>query len=265
MQNHKNNFQIFDENALFEVAIISVIGSRKEQQDCVGYEIKPDEGLVVVCDGMGGHNGGQLASSIAVDMLIKKYLDVYPCDCLPHVLLDTIEKTDRKIASLNDEDGVPMQAGTTIAVVVVRGKTLHWISVGDSRIYLFRDGELVQVTEDHIYQTVLDEKRERGLIDENDYEMELLQGEALVSFLGVNGIPKIDANVNPLPLLKDDKIILMSDGLYKLVPDEEIGRILSNFNNIEDASKALDLKAQRISKNHNVDRDNMTVAIIKIK
>lgn len=265
MQNHKDNFQIFDENALFEVAIISVLGGREEQQDSVGYEIKPDEGVVVVCDGMGGHSGGKLASSIAVDMLIKKYLNFYPCNSMHHVLIDTIEDIDRKIASITDDAGKPMQAGSTIVAVFIRGKTLHWVSAGDSRIYLFRSGELVQATEDHIYQTVLDEKKEKGLIDDLDYQIKSRQGEALVSFLGVNGLPKIDTNENPFPLLKDDKILLMSDGLYKLVPNDEIGRILSNFSNIEDALKALELKAQKAAKNHNVNRDNMTVALIKIK
>ena len=62
-----------------------------------------------------------------------------------------------------------------------------------------------------------------------------------------------------------DKILLMSDGLYKLVSNNEIMRILSNFTNIEDALKALELKAQKASKNFKISRDNMTVALIKIK
>lgn len=265
MQNHKDNFQTYDENSLFEVAMISVLGDRDEQQDSVGYEIKPDEGLVVICDGMGGHNGGKLASSIAVDMLIKRYLEVYPTHNINNVLIDAVEEIDHKIAGLSDDSGKPMQAGSTIVTVSIRGKSLYWVSVGDSRIYLFRNGELVQATKDHIYQSVLDEKKEKGLINDIDYQTKSQQGEALVSFLGVNGITKVDTNDSPFPLAKDDKILLMSDGLYKLVTNDEIGRILSNFSNIEDALKALDLKAKKAAKNFNISRDNMTVALIKIK
>ena len=265
MQNHKDNFQIYDENSLFEIAVTSVIGEREEQQDSFGYEIKPDEGIVVICDGMGGHNGGKLASSIAVDMLIRKYSEVYPIHNVHSVLIDTIEEADRRIASLADESGNYLQAGSTVVIAFIRGKTLHWISVGDSRIYLYRNGELVQATEDHVYQTILDKKKDQGLIDELEYQSKSLQGEALISFLGVNGLPKIDTNDNPFTLIKDDKILLMSDGLYKLVSNDEIGRILSNFTNIEDALNALELKAQKVSKTSKISRDNMTVALIKIK
>ena len=265
MQNHKDNFQAYDENSLFEIAIISVLGDREEQQDSVGYEIKPDEGLVVICDGMGGHDGGKLASSIAVDILTRKYLEEYPTHNIQSVLIDTVEEVDRRIASLTDDFGKPLQAGSTLVATFIRGKTLHWVSVGDSRIYLYRNGELVQATEDHVYQTLLDEKKEQGLIDELEYQNKSQQGEALISFLGVNGLPKLDTNDNPFTVIKDDKILLMSDGLYKLVTNNEIMRILSNFTNIEDALKALELKAQKASKYLRINRDNMTVALLRIK
>ncbi len=265
MQNHKDNFQIYDENSLFELSVISVIGDREEQQDNVGYEIKPDEGLVVICDGMGGHNGGKLASSIAVDSLIKRYLEMYPAHNMHNIIIDSIKNIDHKIATLTDNSGKSMQAGSTIVTVLISGHSLHWVSVGDSRIYLFRNDELVQATEDHIYQSVLDAKKERGMIDDLEYQTQSRQGEALISFLGVNDLPLIDTNDHPFTLMKDDKILLMSDGLYKLVSHDEILRILSNFSNIEDALKALDIKAKKAAKNQNAKRDNMTVALIKIK
>ena len=265
MQNHRDDFQAYDENALFEVAITSVLGEREEQQDSVGYEIKSNEGLVVICDGMGGHNGGKLASAIAVDMLIKKYVDSYPMHAIHELLIETIEEIDKRIATLVDNSGQRMRAGSTIVAILIREKTLYWGSVGDSRIYLFRDGELVQATEDHTYQSLLDEKKEKGLMNDYEYEIKSQQGEALVSFLGINGLPKIDANENPFSLIKEDKILLMSDGLYKLVSNDEIKRILSNFSNIEDALKALEIKAQKAARSKNVNRDNMTVALVKIK
>lgn len=265
MQNHKDNFRTYDENPIFEIAITSVIGDREEQQDSVGYEIKPKEGLVVICDGMGGHNGGSLASSMAVDMLTRSYLESYPTNSILCLLRNTVEEIDRKVASLTDCEGKLMRAGTTIVAVVVRGKTLNWISVGDSRIYIYRNGELVQVTEDHIYQMIIDEKREVGIMNDEEHHTESIYGEALVSFLGINGLPMLDINDNPFELLKDDRLLLASDGLYKLIPDEEIRAILSNFNNIEDALNALQLKAQKLAKNQNIVRDNTTVALIKIK
>lgn len=265
MQNHKDNFQGFDENALFEVAVLSVIGGREEQQDSVGYDIRPDEGFAVICDGMGGHNGGKLASALAVDLLVKTYTEVYPAHDMHEILVDTVEEADRKVAAITDDDGNRLHAGSTVAAAFIRGHILHWVSVGDSRIYLFRNGELVQATEDHTYQLLLDERRASGEIGEEAYRTESQKGEALISFLGVNGLPRISTNDTPFPLLQGDKVLMMSDGLYKLVSDEEIGRILDNFSNIQDALKALDLKAQRAAKNSGIQRDNMTVVLIKIK
>jgi len=265
MQNHKDNFRVYDENALFELAVTSVIGNRKEQQDSVGFDIKTDEGLVVLCDGMGGHRGGKHASFIAVDMLLKKYDENYPTNNVTKLFVDTIEEIDMKIASFTDCNGEHLKAGSTIVSVIIKGEHLYWVSVGDSRIYIYREDELVQVTEDHIYQAMLDEQKLRGLIDDLDYSNKSRQGETLISFLGVNGLPKIDINQAPFTLLKDDKIILMTDGLYKLVSNEGICRILSNFSDTQDALNALELKAQKAAKNGNINRDNMTVALIKVK
>ena len=75
----------------------------------------------------------------------------------------------------------------------------------------------------------------------------------------------IEAIIDDGLLIKEDKILLMSDGLYKLVSNDEIKRILSNFSNIEDALKALEIKAQKAARSKNVNRDNMTVALVKIK
>ena len=263
---HKDNYVCSDENSYFEMALSSVIGDREEQQDSAGFEIRNDEGLIVVCDGMGGHEGGKIASSIAAEMLLTKYCTEYPVQDIKVMLESTIESIDERVSGLKRKDGTAMQSGSTIVAVVIQKHSLYWTSVGDSRIYLYRDGELVQATQDHIYQRILDEQIETGEITKDEYdELSSSQGEALVSFLGIGGLPQIEINDVPFDLQKDDIIVLATDGLYKAITDEEIGRILDNFSNINDALKALELKVQREKKNKNIQRDNMTVALIKVK
>ena len=263
MISHKDQYNIHDENAVMEIVLQSVVGGREDQQDSSGYELKDEEGIVVLCDGMGGHEGGKAASTIAVEYFLNGYSEAYPCEN-PHALLvDLANESDTKIASLKKSDGTPMKAGSTIVSIFIRNDELYWLSVGDSRVYILRGEEFVQVTTDHIYRKVLEVQRENEEISEEEFAEELGKGEALVSFLGRNGLPYIDANDVTFKTMPGDKIILMSDGLYKLVSDESIQTILQNFGNIEEAIQALELKAQKNGKN--VNRDNTTIVIIRIK
>ncbi len=265
IQNHNNDFLGREENSYFSLAAISSLGHREEQQDSIGYDIRPDEGIVVICDGMGGHSGGKLASSLAVDLLLRKYAQSYPSPSIPDSLRDAIEQANLKISKLCDDDGRPLKAGSTAVVCQIRGNRLYWISVGDSRMYIMREDELVQATDDHIYQKLVDEELASGTITEEEHKEKSSSGEVLISFLGVGNLTRIDISEAPFELRSGDKIIMMSDGLYKLINDEEIKRILCNFNNIEDGIKALELKAQKAARATGVNRDNMTVAVIKVK
>lgn len=262
---YKDDYSLFDENAYFEIAITSVIGDREEQQDSSGFELKSDEGFSIVCDGMGGHNGGKAASTIATELLCKTFSNNYPNNNMRELLLDAVEEADKKVADLCDENGEPLRAGSTLVSVYIKGRHLYWISVGDSRIYIYRNSELVQVTTDHNLKTLLEERLSLNLIDLEEYNEKMSQGEALISFLGINGLPKIDANESGFELVSGDRILMMSDGLYKLLDDAEILRIIDNFNNIQEALKALELKAQKSSKTNSIKRDNMTVALIRVK
>lgn len=265
MQNHKDNQRIKDDNSIFDLSILSVLGDREDQQDSFGYSLKHDEGILVVCDGMGGHEGGKLASSVAVEAMLTAYENSYPCNSPEEVLIEKAKEIDKKIASLSDASGIPLGAGSTMVSVVIKEDSLYWCSVGDSRGYLFRQGEFVQFTQDQNYRTVLDEKLRANLITPQEYNAEMQRGESLISYLGIGNLSLIDYNKSPLKLNKEDKLLFMTDGLYKLVSDPEISRIVDNFSNISETLQALEMKAKRYAKNAAVNRDNMTVAIVKIK
>lgn len=263
MQSQKNNYRLHDENSVFELALLSVIGNREEQQDSAGYQLKKNEGVVVVCDGMGGHEGGQIASTLATEAILKSYSEEYPLDSPHSWLLDMANETDKRIAMLENKQGDTMKAGSTIVSVFVRDHFLYWLSVGDSRIYLYRAGELVRATTDHNYKQLLDRQLDTGQINEEVYNCEIEQGEALVSFLGVNGLPFIESNDIAFELRSGDKILLTTDGLYRLLSDDGIKNIITNFENISDALVAMETKAQRCAAN--ISRDNMTVALLSVK
>lgn len=260
----KDEFVISDENENVVMTLLSTIGNRADQQDSAAYLIDNTSLLVTICDGMGGHEGGKKASRLAVSRLTEKPVTDADAE-VNGDLLDRVTRIDQEIAGMCDESGNPLKGGTTVVAVSIRDNRLHWVSVGDSRMYLQRGEDLVQVTYDHVYAVALEENREVGLIDEHFYESESENKEALISFLGRNGLPLIDSNNSPFLLKSGDKILLMSDGLYKYVEKSEMNSVISNFAKPTEALKALNMKAERWAQKNQIRRDNMTVALISIK
>ena len=158
-----------------------------------------------------------------------------------------------------------MQAGSTLSAIMIQHQKLHWVSVGDSRIYVCRNNEFVCTTRDHTYKMLLDKKLSDGSITNETYAQEIKKGNVLVSFLGINGIPYIESNSTPLALLQNDIIIIMSDGVYKLLSDDEIFEELQKNNNIEKMLENLYLATQRKAVSKQKSKDNISIAIIKMK
>ena len=95
IKSYKDNSLLTDENTIFSLAMISVIGHRDEQQDCFGYSLQADAGLVAICDGMGGHAGGQKASNTAITRLLDGYAAEYPVQKPEEFLLDKAKTADK--------------------------------------------------------------------------------------------------------------------------------------------------------------------------
>lgn len=254
-----------EKNQIFEVAIISSLGNRNEQQDSFGYSLKDSGGIVVICDGMGGYQGGRKASWFAVESVISCYDNENEIADNVMFLQNATKKANETVLNLRHTGSELVNAGSTLVSVFFDKNKLYWNSVGDSRAYLLRNENIVQLTLDHNYSTVLKEQIDIGYITEEEFENKCKRGEALISFIGLSDEILVDYNKHPLLLEKNDRIIIMSDGLYKLLKDEEIARIVANFGNISEALQALEIKAEKNANDNAILRDNMTVAIIKIK
>ena len=253
-----------EDNEILHLAAISVIGDREEQQDHFGCCINKEAALAVVCDGMGGMNAGEQASRIALEQILGSFGKSPNDSDHLQTVLRAAETADRLIWELQDESGNRIPAGSTLVSVIVQDRKLKWCSVGDSRAYLLRGGELAQFTKDMNYKTVLDEQLRAGLIDEEKYRQEAEQGDALISYLGIGGLALIDYSSQPFPLQEGDRLILMSDGLYRLVQDEKIRDILMNCRSPEEALSQLEETTAANAKAQNRSRDNMTVIIADI-
>lgn len=252
-------------NSIVDVAFLSSIGDREDQQDSFGCSLCDDSGLFVICDGMGGLGNGDLASRTAVDCFISNYENSNPIlDNVAFLQQNTFVSNDL-VSNLTNKNGEKISVGTTLVSVIINKTELFWSSVGDSRVYLYRNGDFVQITQDHNYNTVLTEQLNMGMIDKEEFDKENQTGEALISYLGIGEMPLIDYNYSALQLFPNDKVLLMSDGLYKILSDFEFKTIIENFTNVIDAVNALEKMTQKKAVSINKKRDNMTISLIQIK
>lgn len=248
------------------IGLESNIGERDSQQDAAivstndrdpGAEKKLT--IAVLCDGMGGMRGGELASNLCANRIYedfnKKKVNDYD-----QFLKEEIEIVDRLVAGLKDGNEKPMRAGTTMVAVIIEDDSLYWASVGDSRLYVVRGTDITQVTTDHNYYMELLEKVKRKKISLEEAEKDKDKG-ALTSFIGMNGVTKIDRNKKPFKLLSGDCLILCSDGLYRSVDNRMMKNIvLQHGNNM--ARAAIDLVGEALSKRKKR-QDNTTAITIK--
>ena len=218
------------------MAMSSIVGTRQYQQDSMYGEIlSGNEAFAIVCDGMGGLNGGEIASQTAIIALLDQYAKRSRKQNIPLFFNQAAKKADETVASLKDEDGKLLSAGTTIVAAIVRDGQLYWLSVGDSKISFIRDQKMVALNREHNYRLQLDSMRENGEISEEKYEKEMEHGEALISYLGIGNLQLMDINIQPFSLQGKDKILLCSDGLYKCLSEQEIMQTVIQEDDIEKA------------------------------
>ncbi|MDO5112231.1 MAG: protein phosphatase 2C domain-containing protein [Clostridia bacterium] len=241
----------------------SVIGSRDYQQDYVRLprnvqpELLASRGLLcVLCDGMGGMDSGEVASRMCADVLMDAY---YSEEAVaPDRFFRTkAAQADRQIAALRSKDGHPLRTGTTMVSVLLQGNTVYYASAGDSRIYLYRQKKLRQLTRDHNYLLQLMQQVDSGALT-LDAALSNPKREALISYVGKGSIDLLD--VESLPAMPGDILLLCSDGLTKALTDEEILCTLNEGSAkpylLPDALIAQALRKRWIC------HDNITVAVV---
>ncbi|NLR72729.1 serine/threonine-protein phosphatase [Novosphingobium sp. ERN07] len=205
-----NTFRIED-NALSHVGKV-----RSQNED--SHFTDPEAGVWLVADGMGGHTNGKLASeALAAAVGAVRVPDALDAACT--VVANAIHSANTAIFGHAQEAGVQM--GSTVVALVVRGDEFAVLWAGDSRAYLHRDGQLIQLTRDH---TQVQEMVDRGLLDPADVEDHPMK-HVLSRAVGVQDTLEIDAIRDQLQTR--DLFLLCSDGLYGVVGEAEIARIVT--------------------------------------
>src|SRR5919198_828348 len=217
-------------------------GAREENEDAF---LSPPP-LYAVADGMGGHRGGNVASSLALRVLSQI---AQPGNW--GQLSEQVREANRAILDQARDDRTLSGMGTTVTAAFMDEGEVHLAHVGDSRAYLLRDGEFKLLTEDH---TLVHRMVQEGKIKPEEAEHHP-QRSILIRALGVEDPVEVDEF--PIAVHKGDRLLLCSDGLYSMVPDEQIKEILESKSDPQECCATLvDLA------NDAGGLDNITVVIL---
>ncbi len=211
------------------------------------------EGFFLVADGMGGHKAGEVASSITRDVISSKLTEQSAGDNIEALIREAFLAANEKVrvtASANtDQQGM----GCTCVLLMLRDQNFFVAHVGDSRIYLFRKGQLKQVTRDHSY---VEELFIRGLINEEEKKGHPYRNQ-ITRYIGCSS--KLEVDITSGPVWNGDVFLLCSDGLTEEVKDDKLEEIFSK--NLDPDATANQLIEEALK---NGGKDNVSVVIVQV-
>lgn len=227
---------------------------RSNNQDAFRYQkISDDCGWVVVCDGMGGANGGNVASAVAVDVIAEFFenkLSDIDDEHIHFYISNALNEANKRIYEQSKKDSQLSGMGTTAVVAVIKNSVAHIAHVGDSRAYLFSTGDVKRLTLDHSF---VQEMVNRGEITEEQARLHPNRNY-ITRVLGVD--KQVKEDYTEIPFLKNEIILLCTDGLSNYYDADSLNNIINNCSCNVLADKLIE------SANMQGGSDNITVAVI---
>ncbi len=217
----------------------------------------PSASLLVVADGIGGHSGGDTASAMAVDMiglLRSRFKASLPAaDDIEEALEASVQEANRRIFQKASQDQSLNGMGTTLVAAIVSDSSALISNVGDSRAYLIRNGEIIQVTQDHSW---LAEQRKMNMLSDEEILKSPFR-HTITRSLGFESDVRVDTF--SVDLVPGDALLLCSDGLYESLPDQELAKIVRKSGNAEKICRRLIKNA-----NKKGGHDNITAVVARV-
>ncbi|MBI2816717.1 MAG: Stp1/IreP family PP2C-type Ser/Thr phosphatase [Acidobacteria bacterium] len=249
-----------------EVGARSDVGMvRHNNEDC--FAVDPELKLFVLCDGMGGQAAGEVASKLAVDVISEhcrhatknpklEYVGEYKKEfsAATNRLASGIRLSNQAIREAAQSRPGTSGMGSTVVAAQLTGNVLSIAHVGDSRIYLLRDGPLRQLTRDH---SLVMEQVRKGLMTVEEAEHSEMSN-VILRALGAE--PTVQVDVDELWVQSGDQVLLCSDGLTRMVSDAGIAQVLAEANTAQHACERLVEIA-----NDNGGEDNVTAVVGRLK
>lgn len=234
-------------------------GARSEQQDCFGVSdvslLQTHGVLAVVADGMGGLTDGGKMSMAVVESILDSFFLYQGMYTMEQQLVMLAQKAVERVNALLAPSDLKKH-GSTLVMGLIREGKFSFLSVGDSRVCLYRDGVLMQLNREHIYKNALALEAVNGEVSLQEVYSDQRAG-GLTSFLGMGALQQIDFPAEPVRLLAGDKLLLMSDGVYNALDQSELTKCLD-----AEPEEAVEQIRTAIQEKAYVNQDNYTAVVI---
>jgi len=241
---------------MFEVGNARIIGKRDNQEDYFASLPMKNGLLCIVADGMGGYEGGEVASTISVKSFLNFFEENFREDKIEELLVLSTNYANEYLESIKDEDESLAEMGNTLIATYATDDMLYWVNVGDSILYRYRKGKLTRINADHSVAGELQEQVNKGLISQEEADKSP-DRHALTSALTGYEIPYMEQS--QIEMEKDDIFILASDGLHTLSQRKIENIILEKLSSQEIADILVEFIEQKDKRN----QDNTTVLVFK--
>jgi len=237
--------------------IVSDLGNIRTNNEDIGLffrigdeEISRAKGcLMMVADGMGGHNAGEVASRMAADIISHEYFKLN--GSVEKSLARAYELANKNIFEMSVSNRSTKGMGTTCTTLVILDNTIYYAQVGDSRAYLLKSDKISRITEDQTYVQELVKSGEITTAEAATHP----KRNILTNAMGTKDYLRVDTGKFALPFEEKDRLMICSDGLYEYLNDNEIARILGGTS-LHNAANEMVEEAKRRG-----GHDNITVVL----
>ncbi len=260
----------------YQASSVLYLGQRENQEDALAmdFALGSDLGFAVLSDGMGGHNAGEVASRIVVTEVFRELkfhkgrgnaleaaIEGTIENPVRDALLDAADAANACVGEVADETPEARGMGATLVAPFFDRDQLSWISIGDSPLYLHRNGRLNQLNEDHSMGPHIDMMVRSGMLTERNGR-DHPDRNCLTSVLVGRPISRIDCPEEPTHLIDGDIVIAASDGIQS-IPHHEMEQIIERHSEktSDSIAQALLMEIERLA---DPEQDNLSLVVVKI-
>lgn len=235
------------------------VGGRTEDQDCLAYDDYNGRQVFVVCDGMGGHAGGCVASKTAAGTLmesLRRQAEIIPTK---EAMITAVTDANTAVYEKAQEEPSLRGMGTTLTMLVIDGDAAYVTHIGDSRIYQLREGHKIFRTFDN---SMVFEQVANGKMTEEEARVHP-RSNILSRAVGV--LSEVEVEVTKLEYRTNDRFVLCCDGVWNTQPEEDIIKMFTEHEDLKTTILSTRALVEKIGKDNGGHHDNHTMLAVDMK